>query len=91
MNLSTTVTIPTHVMTREVGDEQVILDLASGTYFGLDPVGARVWQLLTAGKTLEQVCSAMLIEYEVTQETIEHDVKALVQTLIDRQLAIAAT
>ncbi|MBK9987508.1 MAG: hypothetical protein IPP21_11335 [Betaproteobacteria bacterium] len=42
MNLSDKVTIPTQVMARTVGDETVILDLASGTYFGLDPVGAHV-------------------------------------------------
>lgn len=90
MNLSAKVQIPPQVMARQVGDEQVILDLANGTYFGLDPVGARIWQLLTDGQTLAEVCSTMLVEYEVTQETIEHDVLALVQTLVDRQLVSVA-
>ena len=39
MKLSDKVGIPPQVMARTVGDETVILDLASGTYFGLDPVG----------------------------------------------------
>ena len=34
-----------------LGDETVILDLASGTYYGLDPVGARIWQLMAEGQT----------------------------------------
>ena len=38
----------------QVGDETVILDLASGTYFGLDPVGARIWALMGEGKTLAE-------------------------------------
>jgi len=37
------VTVPPHVIARRVGEDTVILDLASGTYFGLDPVGARIW------------------------------------------------
>lgn len=86
MNPSTKVVIPPQVMARQVGDEQVILDLASGTYFGLDPVGARIWQLLNDGKMLNEVCDVMLVEYDVTQEAIERDVLALVQTLADRQL-----
>jgi len=49
MNLSDKVTIPAQVMARTVGDETVILDLASGTYYGLDPVGARIWQLMSEG------------------------------------------
>ena len=89
MNLSDKVTIPAQVMAREVGDETVILDLANGTYYGLDPVGARIWQLMAQGQTLVQVCEIMLAEYEVTREDIERDVLALVQTLLERQLVSA--
>jgi hypothetical protein len=86
MNLSDKVTIPTQVMARQVGDETVILDLASGTYYGLDPVGARIWQLMAEGQSLAQVCEVMLAEYEVSRDDIERDVLALVQTLLARQL-----
>ena len=86
MKLTDRVTIPPHVMSRQVGDEQVILDLASGTYFGLDPVGARVWQLLSEQKTTAEVCAIMQTEYEVDSETLERDIVALVQTLVDRKL-----
>ena len=89
MNLTDKVTIPAQVMAREVGDETIILDLANGTYYGLDPVGARIWQLMAEGQTLVQVCEVMLAEYEVTREDIEHDVLALVQTLLERQLVNA--
>ena len=89
MNLLNKISIPAQVMAREVGDETVILDLANGTYYGLDPVGARIWQLMAEGQTLVQVCEVMLAEYEVTREDIEHDVLALVQTLLERQLVNA--
>ena len=89
MNLSYKVTIPAQVMAREVGNETVILDLANGTYYGLDPVGARIWQLMADGQTLTQVCEIMLDEYEVTRENIERDVLALVQKLRERQLMSA--
>lgn len=86
MNLSKKMTIPAQVMTRVVGDENVILDLANGTYYGLDPVGARIWQLMAEGQTIEQICEATLAEYDATREDIERDVLALVQTLTERQL-----
>ena len=85
MNLNDKVTIPPQVMARQVGEETVILDLASGTYFGLDPVGARIWQLLADGKTLGEVCAAMLAEYEVSREDIERDVLKLADELQSRQ------
>ena len=86
MNMSDKVTIPAQVMAREVGEETVILDLASGTYYGLDPVGARIWQLMAEGQTLVQVCDVILVEYEVAREDIERDMLALVQALLERQL-----
>ena len=81
MNLSDKVTIPTQVMARTVGDETVILDLASGTYYGLDPVGARMWQLMSEGNSLNSVCDSMLGEYEVTREALEGDIRRLTEEL----------
>jgi hypothetical protein len=74
-------TIPPQVMTRTVGDEVVVLDLATGTYFGLDPVGARIWELMGEGKTLDEICDWMLQEYEVTREELERDTLRLAEEL----------
>ena len=86
MNLSDKVTIPAHIMARQVGDETVILDLASGTYFGLDPVGARAWQLLGDGRSVRDVCDTLFSEYEVTREQLTEDILRLLQELIERGL-----
>lgn len=90
MKLSDTVKIATQVMARQVGDETVILDLASGTYFGLDPVGARIWQLIGEGKTLAEICATMLEEYEVGREHLETDILRLTGQLLERGLVVPA-
>lgn len=90
MKLSDAVSIPPQVMARTVGDETVILDLASGTYFGLDPVGARIWALIGEGKTLVAICTTMLEEYEVEREQLEADVLRLVAELVERGLVLPA-
>ena len=81
MTLTDSVEIPPQVMTRTVGEEVVILDLATGTYFGLDPVGARMWELMGEGKTLDEVCGVMLNEYEVSREELERDTLRLAEEL----------
>jgi hypothetical protein len=86
MNLTDKVSIPAQVMARQVGEETVILDLASGTYFGLDPVGARIWQLMGEGRTLAEICTDLLDEYEVTREALERDVIELAETLLAQKL-----
>lgn len=91
MNLSDTLSIPGQVMARTVGDETVILDLASGSYFGLDPVGARIWQLIGEGGTLAEICATMLDEYEVERERLEADVLRLATELAERGLVVPAS
>ena len=90
MKLSDKVYISPQAMARTVGDETVILDLASGTYFGLDPVGARMWQLMTDGQTLATICDTLLDEYEVTRETLEVDILRLTEELRAKDLVSVA-
>ena len=90
MRLSDQVSIPPQVLTRTVGDEVVILDLATGTYFGLDPVGARIWELIGEGKTLVEVCDQMLDEYEVSREELERDTLRLAEELVEQGLIAAS-
>lgn len=86
MKLSDKVSIPPQVMARTVGDETVILDLANGTYFGLDPVGARMWELMGKDKTLAEICEQLLEEYEVSRDDLERDTLRLTQELADQGL-----
>ena len=90
MKLSDKISIPAQVVARQVGAETVILDLASGTYFGLDATGARIWQLMGEGKTIAEICAVMLAEYEVSREAIERDVLALAEELCAKQLISSA-
>ena len=81
MKLSDRVRIAQEVLARQVGEETVMLDLAKGAYFGLDPVGARMWQLLAEGKTLAEVRDAIAEEYDAPRDAIERDLLALVDDL----------
>lgn len=88
-SLPASVAIPSDVLARQVGDETVILHLGSGNYFGLDPVGARLWQLLDEGRTPAEACEQLLAEYEVSRERLEADLAALLQDLLANGLLTA--
>ena len=86
MTPSSKITISPNVVSRAVGDETVILDLESGTYFGLDSIGARVWQMMEEGKTLSEICDVMVDEYDVSRETLEQDAVRLASELTAKRL-----
>jgi hypothetical protein len=78
--------IPGGVIHKTVGDEIVLLDLDRGVYYGLDQVGARVWELVEADHTLPDIIDILLEEYEVTRAELERDVTTLLEQLTARGL-----
>ena len=64
-----------------VAGELVILDPASGEYFGLDPVGARVWEILEAPVPVAEIRDALLREFQVEATRCEADLLELLREL----------
>lgn len=69
------------VLSQAVGDEAVLLDLGSEKYFGLNPVGRRIWELLGDHPELVEVHRQLCAEFDAPPEQIECDLLALVGTL----------
>jgi hypothetical protein len=78
------------VMFNRVGDEIVILDLDSGTYFGLDAVGSRLWALIAGNHTVGEVLETMLAEYDVAAEELDRDVFQLLGELEEKKLIVVS-
>ena len=90
MQLSDSYTTSDDVVAREVGGEMVLLDLASGQYFGLDTVGGRIWELLSdRAHTLSELCDVIESEFDAPRERIEADMMALAQQLSEQELIVA--
>jgi hypothetical protein len=73
-------------MASEVAGETVILGLTAGRYFGLDAVGARVWQMIQTPAAVSDVRNAIVAEYEVDPARCEADLLALLQKMLDAGL-----
>jgi hypothetical protein len=77
------------VHARRFDDEIVLLDLQGGRYYGLDEVGADVWEALSDGATVEDVVARLHDRYDVERARLEQDVRALVDDLMRSGLLVA--
>lgn len=77
------------VLFQEVGGEAVLLDLASEQYFGLDPVGTRIWALLGEVSDLQAVRDRLCEEYDAEPAKIESDLIDLANKLAQAGLVKA--
>jgi Coenzyme PQQ synthesis protein D (PqqD) len=73
-------------LSADLEGEAVILSLRSGTYYGLNAVGNRIWSLIQEPKTAAEVLDVILQEYIVEVAKCEREVLTLIQKLADEGL-----
>ena len=71
-----------------IPNETVILDPTSGRYFGLDGVGARVWEMLQSLTSLRSMVATITAEYDVDAATCERDLRTLLAELDAKGLVV---
>ena len=65
-----------------LGPEAAILHLGSGVYYGLNPVGARVWALLQQPVMVQRLRETLLAEYDVAPDRLQRDLTDLLDGLV---------
>lgn len=70
----------------DLNGETAILQLDRGMYYGLDPVGARVWTLIQEPRTVADLGRLLMQEYDVAEDRLQADLLALLQDLREHQL-----
>jgi hypothetical protein len=88
ITLDTTLCVSSNAVSTAIPGETVILDPTSGRYFGLDGVGARVWELLQSPTTLRSMVAAITSEYDVESSTCERDLRELLAELDAKGLVV---
>ena len=74
------------VQVRVLDGEAVLLNVRSGSYFGLNKVGTHIWELFGQGKTVTAVVAGVCRRFEVEPDQAEEDVRAFTDSLVERGL-----
>jgi len=90
-NLQDQFSISGEVLSQEVNGETVLLDLNGESYFGLNEVGTRIWQLIGSQHSLSETLSILSDEYEVDREQLKADINELLAKLADAGLVTRVT
>jgi hypothetical protein len=66
----------------ELDDNQVMMHLEKGKFFGLNVVGKRIWQLIEQPKTLQEITDILQSEFAVTEEVCAHEAQVFLDKAI---------
>lgn len=78
------------VAAKVIDGELMVIRLSDGTYYSMDGVGARVWELIDGGHDLPAVIRSIATSYAAGVEQVASDVRALVQELLAEGLILPA-
>lgn len=86
LSLHTVVVAAPEQVSCPLGEESAILNLKNSVYYGMNPVGTRVWELLTQPKSVGELRDVLLDEYDVDGERCTQDLLVLLQKMRDEGL-----
>jgi pyrroloquinoline quinone biosynthesis protein D len=74
------------IIAQQASNIVLLLNMDDGSYYSLNEVGGRVWDLCDGTRTVEQVVSALALEYDVPAQTLELDILELLDGLRSKNL-----
>ncbi len=83
---NSTVSVTSDQVWCDLAGETAILDLKSGQYYGLNTVGARIWELLQDSRTVTELLDVLLSEFDVEALSCERDLFTLLGDLHNKGL-----
>src|SRR4051794_8476214 len=79
---------PHHVVYREFPSETVVLNLETGAYHGLNPIGGRMLVELQKAPSVDAAVNRLAAEFGEPAEVVERDVYRFCTDLIERDLLV---
>jgi hypothetical protein len=70
----------------DLSDGSVILSLRDGIYYGLNPVGCRIWELIQKPIKIGDIQSTLLDEYEVEPERCAAEIQIFLGEMAEKNL-----
>jgi hypothetical protein len=81
LNTNVRYQVAPHVVTREISDGLMLVDVQSGSAYKLNHVGAAIWRLFDGARDIDVIASEMERLYQVARDKLAKDVEALVTDL----------
>ncbi len=76
------------ILVNEVGGETVMMSIENGTYYGMNPTGNYIWNLLQEESSIEELLVKLSNTYNLSEDQCQKEVLPFVQTMIDEKILL---
>ena len=76
------------ILINEVDGETVMMSIENGTYYGMNPTGNFVWNILDQERSIEEIVNKIIEIFSLTEDQCISDVLPFIQSLIDEKIIL---
>lgn len=77
-----------HIIDGELDNQQIMMHLEKGKYFGLNPIAKRIWDLLNKPLSIDEIVQVLLSEFEVPLDKCKSEVKLFLDNAIEMDIIL---
>lgn len=74
------------MVSSDLDEKKVMMNIESGRYYGLDSIGSRIWELIEKPQKVQELVLELLKEYDVEENNCRRDVLLFLNKLHDQGL-----
>lgn len=86
LSIESIVTVNKNVVSCDLDGEAAMLNMDDGVYYGLNEVGATIWNLIQKPQRVNKILDKLLEEYEVEKDQCNDDLFVLLNELLNKGL-----
>ncbi len=76
------------ILVNEVDGETVMMSIENGSYYGMNPTGNYIWNLLETEKTIVDLLNSIAKTFSLSQEQSEKEVLPFIQKMFDEKILL---
>ena len=80
--------VDTNLLVSQLAGETVLMNTLTGDYFGINTVGTKIWNLLTAPATITSLVESLVASYDISPDQCENEVNIFLKNLESRKLLV---
>ena len=88
LTLDTKLVVSPQIVSTDIDQKAVILQLENSLYFGMNPIGSEILERLSEPQSIDSLVNYILSEYDVDRQTCEQDIFTLAGQLLEHELVI---
>jgi len=70
----------------EIDGKVVLMSMTNGSYYGLNPTGSKIWELLESPRSIKEVVEKLTELYNISFDDCKKDLLPYLQELISEKL-----